>query len=1353
MSMQHNYTQTVADGPFTSVVRPSDWNSAHNLTQNLGGNTLGSSRVVGTDITLVGGNNVTLSADTLNSQIIISVPNFGGAQTGISGIGGSNGTITSGTVVFSNSNGVSFGTVPGSGVTASYTVPSTAGLISAINVSAGAAANNLSAITFSNSNNVSFGLAGSTVTASASFPAQSVQPVAVSGSNGSFAFSTLTLGASNGASFYTTNGSIVVSYTVPTVPTQSTQPVALSGSNGSFAFSTATFGNLNGLSFYTSNGSLVASYTVPTQSNDTAGIYASSQTVGQSSSSTYDVRSLSLVGAGIVSAGWSNGSLLVSATTAAQSNQTLAGYLQGNTTGQSSSSTANATSLNISGAGNVSVGWSNSTLVISGAGGGGGATFTAGISGGNTSGNTGTVSNEIVFAGGNNITLSGSTNAAGMTVTISGPNAGGAQTGISSIGNAQTTYTSGAIQFVNSFNVSFSSTTGQGFVASASYSQSTAPGAVQAGTQTATSGTVVFSNSNNVSFGMSNSSVITASASFPAQTVQPVAFSASGGSSAFSTLVFTNSNGVTWTNTGGSIAMSYTVPSTAGLISALAVSGGAGTSTLATGISFLNSNSITFGVSTGAGGAASVTASVSYPVQSAQPVAVSGSNGSFAFSTLTLGALNGASFYTSNGSIVASYTVPTQTAQPVAVSGSNGSFAFSTLTLGNLNGASFYTSNGSVVASYTVPVQTVQPVAVSGSNGSFAYSTLTMGNLNGLSFYTSNGSVVGSYTVPSTAGLLSAINVSAGTTSNNLSAVTFSNSNGVSFGINGSVVTASVAAAGGAQTGISGLQVSNTTYTSGTVTFQNANGISFGSSGAQGISASYTVPSTAGLISAINISGGTTSNNLSALTFSNSNNVSFGLNGSTMTASASFPAQTVQPVAVSGSNGSFAFSTLTMGNLNGISHYTSNGSLVASYTVPTQTVQPAVNAAAGTQTATSGTVVFSNSNGVTFGMSNSSVVTMSYNSTQFAGSGTTFGGTNISGSMTLNSNGLVLSLSGGAGGGGGGVNIAASNTTFTSGTVVMSAQGGALTISSGAQSVLFSVPATSSLVGASGISVSTNGSTISVYQLSSGPFAGTASSFGGTNISGSLTFNTAGLTMSMSVAAPGGGAAITLSDYEPNDLRNTTFTSWGQNTLNFVPMFPQNNFSCSALEMLVSMSGATSSISNAVSQTLSYCMYSQGSGASTSQMLSMASSSLAIIASYSSNLSGGYTISNGANSTTFSSAGTGSTSAWTGQKIVSLPFSSSFSASGNYYLGFANSTASVGNTGALRMSYVAVSGMSNTGWGAMATNGVSVSNASILHEPFGQIYTTTSGAWPATIAFSQMQTQVSNLVPYVWFEA
>jgi hypothetical protein len=58
-----------------------------------------------------------------------------------------------------------------------------------------------------------------------------------------------------------------------------------------------------------------------------------------------------------------------------------------------------------------------------------------------------------------------------------------------------------------------------------------------------------------------------------------------------------------------------------------------------------------------------------------------------------------------------------------------------------------------------------------------------------------NGSVV--ISVPSGGGGLTNINVSAGTTSQNLSNVVFSNSNGVSFGLNGSTITASVNAGGG----------------------------------------------------------------------------------------------------------------------------------------------------------------------------------------------------------------------------------------------------------------------------------------------------------------------------------------------------------------------------------------------------------------------------------------------------------------------------------------------------------------------------------------------------------------------------
>lgn len=104
-----------------------------------------------------------------------------GTQSGITG-----------NIVFSNSNGISFGMSGSSQVTASH----------AINISAGTTSNNLSAFTFSNSNGVSFGLNGSTLTASIQSPkaSQLVFPQAnpwqtnFAIANGSFSFQNIDVG-------------------------------------------------------------------------------------------------------------------------------------------------------------------------------------------------------------------------------------------------------------------------------------------------------------------------------------------------------------------------------------------------------------------------------------------------------------------------------------------------------------------------------------------------------------------------------------------------------------------------------------------------------------------------------------------------------------------------------------------------------------------------------------------------------------------------------------------------------------------------------------------------------------------------------------------------------------------------------------------------------------------------------------------------------------------------------------------------------------------------------------------------------------------------------------------------------
>lgn len=404
----------------------------------------------------------------LNTNGVLTATVTPGAAAGIAAVQVSNTTYTSGTVVFSNSNGISFGSTAGGGVTASYTVPG--------------------ATVFSNSNNVSFGLNGSTVTATATF-------------------------AGGGA--------------------------AISAAGSSQNAGTIVFSNANGLAFGMNGSTVTGSYTQAAQTNQTVGLYASSQTTGQSSSSTIDARSLTVVGAGNISAGLSAGSLVISGAAGGQTNQTLGIYGSSQTTGQSSSSTVDARSLSIVGAGAISVGLSGGSFLVSAPQTTSFTPFQEGLSNsGNTSGNTGTVSGQVLWFGTNGITLSGSTNAGSMSITISGVTGGAGGAGIS------------------------------------------------AGTQSTNGGTVVFSNSNNVSFGMSNSSIVTAS--FSATQVSSVGMYALGNTTQNSsttldqrTLSFNAIGGITAGFSNGSIQLS--APATSSLSATGAVSISTNGSTISIG--------------------------------------------------------------------------------------------------------------------------------------------------------------------------------------------------------------------------------------------------------------------------------------------------------------------------------------------------------------------------------------------------------------------------------------------------------------------------------------------------------------------------------------------------------------------------------------------------------------------------------------------------------------------------------------------------------------------------------------------------------------------------------------------------
>lgn len=120
--------------------------------------------------------------------------------------------------------------------------------------------------------------------------------------------------------------------------------------------------------------------------------------------------------------------------------------------------------VRITGGPNITVGSDASGVSISGAAGG---NYSAGISTmGNTSGDTGLASNRLVLVGTNNITLSGSTNAGSMTVSISGGAGGGGGVNISA---SNTLYTSGTVTFTGARGIEIATNANQNVIVQNNY--------------------------------------------------------------------------------------------------------------------------------------------------------------------------------------------------------------------------------------------------------------------------------------------------------------------------------------------------------------------------------------------------------------------------------------------------------------------------------------------------------------------------------------------------------------------------------------------------------------------------------------------------------------------------------------------------------------------------------------------------------------------------------------------------------------------------------------------------------------------------------------------------------------------
>ena len=770
-----------------------------------------------------------------------------------------------------------------------------------------------------------------------------------------------------------------------------------------------------------------------------------------------------------------------------------------------------------------------------------------------------------------------------------------------------------------------------------------------------------------------------------------------------------------------------------------------------------------------------------------------------------------------------------------------------------LRGAFRYISAGGAISAgisnnalqLNVPIQSAQPAVkalgvsntgnTAGNTGTSSGIIFVLAVTNGIT--ASQSTAVGG---PNTiwlsgntgGGGVAVADINGNTISNNT--VVFSNSNGVSFGLNGSTMTGSVAGTSslsgtgivsisvngstisiGAPNQVPAIGVSNTGNTAGNtgtsfgVTYVfagtngitasqsttvggpntiwlagntnnyvgvntaqtnvtwtvNSSGISLNAGGYAGTNTAATNASvtlnTSGIsvsvaaqsVNSINISAGASSANVTAVTFSNVNGVTFGYDKTNITASVntSYLASNastnyVQANAVfngtnvSGTIASNAISVSVSPALGTNTALTANGvSMTAntsgiSLNVPAflTTADLSQNSSkyAGINGAITGGSITVNTSGVSVNLPAYLTTAMqSGASTQFVQYNANFSGINATG--TIASNGITVSV--GAGGGGGGIAIADGNGNTVSNSTVVFSNNNGVSFGLNGSTMTGSVAGTSSLSGTGIVSISVNGSTISIgasqsaqtqsliqalYDGHNSITTGTISlasangvtfsingqtlsasvntsylgsnastnyvqanaTIAGTNITGTIASN------GMSLSVAGGGGGYTNSFHEPvmwNDVNSATATaanlmvlqpftlnnylSFGQ--INMVVSVGTNNVIVDAYASFFCASGASLTLgttgANSCMQLINLILFSRGTGNNTDNLFSIASTQNSIITFQTFNMAasasasassqygtytgyGTYAVSYPAiTSATVSSSVVGSTSSWT----------------------------------------------------------------------------------------------------------
>ncbi len=532
---------------------------------------------------------------------------------------------------------------------------------------------------------------------------------------------------------------------------------------------------------------------------------------------------------------------------------------------------------------------------------------------------------------------------------------------------------------------------------------------VSAGTQLLTSGTLSLANSNGVSFGL-NSGTLTASY---AREIGIVSHVGGNSQSAVSRLVFQNSGAISW-----SLVTGASIVSVRPVFNGLAISAGT-TQGTGTFLEFDNQNGVSFGVFP-FGATQIITASIA---SSLTGINVSAGTTSNNLSALVFSNDQNVSWGLS-GSTVTANASQRYFGLPGAVDGA----AFSFVNTGGLSWS---------VSSFTF--------ANAGKTQTGAQYTPTLGAF---------------LTTESQLGLVSHVG------GNQVSSVTrlaFSNASNVTFSLStaagAATVIASVAAGGAG--GIGAVSASNFggSISSGTLVFSNAGVYTAFNTGVSDPNVMFSLSGSTLVASAlIGFADSLGPFVATQISFSNANSISWGMSTTTIAAgraviaTASYLPQ-IGLVSHVGGNSITAVTRLAFSNASNVTFSLSTAvnaaTLLAS--VAAQSAQTFIGGiAGGTQTATSGTIVFSNSNDFTFGLSGSTRMTASYlpqiglvshvggnqvsSVTRLAFSNAS----NVTFSLSTAANAATLLASVAAAGGGGIQAVAAAGVTQSSGTVIFS---------------------------------------------------------------------------------------------------------------------------------------------------------------------------------------------------------------------------------------------------------------------------------------------------------------------------